>query len=148
MALGEASILARNAGDNWLLGVTLLDLRRSVASGPTTTPAPEPCYAEALTTSAGTGGMILSAGLRRNVRRRSARPEASPQTTVRLLAAAATYRADTALPLRQPREQRRIDAGVAQARRALGPIRVAIQWAAGTDMTLSEAVDTVLAPVA
>jgi hypothetical protein len=70
-----------------------------------------------------------------------------PETVVRLLAAAATYRADTALPLNS-QEQRRIDAVIAQARRALGPIRFAIQWAAGTDMTLSEAVDTVLAPVA
>jgi predicted ATPase len=137
--------LARNAGDNWLLGVTLLNLA-DCRERSHDYPSAETLLREALTTSAGTGGMILSAACVETfaaVQQARGRPE----TVVRLLAAAATYRADTALPLNS-QEQRRIDAVIAQARRALGPIRFAIQWAAGTDMTLSEAVDTVLAPVA
>ena len=135
--------LARKAGDRWLLGVTLLNLADCRERSHDYTSA-EALLREALTTSAGTGGGLLStACVETFAVVEQARGHSENAT--RLLAAAATDRADTARPL-SSYERQRIDTVLAQARSALGPIRFGIQWATGTDLTLSEAADKVLAP--
>jgi predicted ATPase/DNA-binding SARP family transcriptional activator len=131
--------LARKAGDRWLLGATLLNLADCRERSHDYAGA-EALLRDALTTSHGTGGGVLSAcveafGVIEQARGR-------PEKAVQLLAAAATYRADTMLPLNS-QDRQRIDTALAQARTALGPIRFAIQWAAGTALTLSEAADEV-----
>jgi predicted ATPase/DNA-binding SARP family transcriptional activator len=136
--------LARIAGDRWLLGVTLLNLADCRERSQDYASA-EALLRDALTTSPGTGGGVLSACVEAFGAIEQARGH--PENAVRLLAAAATYRADMALPLNS-QDRRRIDTVLAQARSALGAIRFAIQWAAGTAMTLSEAADEVRGPVA
>lgn len=137
--------LARQAGDHWLLGLTLLNLADCRERSHDHANA-EALLRDALTTSAGTSAGILSTSCIETfavIEQARGRPEKA----IQLLAAAATYRADTAWPLGS-QERQRIDNVLAHARAAVGPIRFAIQWAAGTAMTLSDAADKVLGSVA
>jgi hypothetical protein len=136
--------LARKAGNRWLLGVTLLNLADCRERSHDYASAAA-LLRDALATGARNGGGLLSTAC---VETFAAVEQAQgrPENAVQLLAAAATYRADMALPLNS-QDRRRIDTVLAQARSALGAIRFAIQWAAGTAMTLSEAADEVRGPV-
>jgi predicted ATPase/DNA-binding SARP family transcriptional activator len=137
--------LARQAGDRWLLGLTLVNLADCRERSHDYANA-EALLRDALTTSAETGGGVLSTAC---VESFAAVEQARghSENAIQLLAAAATYRTDTALPLNS-QERQRIDAVLAQAHIAVGAIRFAIKWAAGTTMTLSEAADKVLGSAA
>jgi predicted ATPase len=141
---GQSVDLARIAEDRWLLAATLLNLADCRERSHDYASA-EALLRDALTTSPETGGGVLSACVEAFGAIEQARGR--PENAVQLLAAAATYRADMALPLNS-QDRRRIDTVLTQARSALGAIRFAIQWAAGTAMTLSEAADEVRGPAA
>jgi predicted ATPase/DNA-binding SARP family transcriptional activator len=135
--------LARQAGDRWLLGVTLLNLADCSERSHDYISAAA-LLRDALTISADTAGGILSTACTETFAAIE-QARGRPQNAIQLLAAAATYRADTAWPL-SSQERQRIDTVLAQARIAVGAIRFAIEWAAGTALTLSEAAVKVLDP--
>ncbi|MGM9473930.1 BTAD domain-containing putative transcriptional regulator [Pseudarthrobacter sp. YS3] len=64
------------------------------------------------------------------------------ERAIRVLGAAAAYRADRGFPL-SAAERRRIDAMIDKARAEAGPIRFGLAWAAGNALTLAQAVQEV-----
>jgi hypothetical protein len=133
--------LARKSGDRWLLGITLLNLA-DCAAHDHDFDAATALLREALETGQRIGGGILSTACLEAfaaVQLGRGRPE----HTIRLLAAAATYRADTAQPLNS-QERQRVDQLLAHARAAVGPIRFALFWAAGADLAVTQAADELL----
>lgn len=130
--------LARTSGDQWLLGIALLNLADCAEQARSYDTAAT-LLRDALTTSHDTGGGILrTACLEAFAAVQLGRGQ--PEHAIRLLAAAATYRADTALPLNH-QERQRIDSVLADARADVDPIRFAVLWATGTSLTLTEAVE-------
>jgi hypothetical protein len=141
----QSADLARQAGDRWLLGLTQVNLADCCERAHDYAAA-EALLRDAFTTTSGTGGGALStACIESFAAVEQARGHS--ENAIQLLAAAATYRTDTALALND-QERQRIDTVLAQARSDLGPIRFAVKWAAGTTMTLSEAADKVLGSAA
>jgi hypothetical protein len=130
--------LARRSGDRWLLGITLLNLADCAERSHDYETAAA-LLRDALMTSEETGGDILRTACLETfaaVQLGRGRPEHA----IRLLAAAATYRADTALPLNS-QERQRVDRVLADARAAVEPIRSALIWATGAALTLTQAVE-------
>jgi hypothetical protein len=131
--------LARRSGDRWLLGITLLNLA-DCAERSHDYDAAAALLRDALTTGTGSG-ILRTACLETFAAVQLGRGR--PEPAIRLLAAAATYRADTALPLNS-QERQRVDQVLADARAAVGAIRFALLWTAGADLALTQAADELL----
>ncbi|PTT69358.1 hypothetical protein DBR22_04130 [Arthrobacter sp. HMWF013] len=136
----ECVELARPLGDRALLGNALVNFADALEQAGDYDAAEQSLY-EALGTALefGAQGYVVAfleslAGVYTDQHR--------IEEAIRVLGAAAAYRTDRALPLAEA-ERRRIEAMIDKARAEAGPIRFGLSWAAGTAMTLAQAVQEV-----
>jgi predicted ATPase len=137
----QSAKLARELGEDWLLGqsvVNLADIADCLGHYATA----ESLLHEALQKAQITGSQILAAaGLETLAAVHLHRHR--PERGARLLAATAAYRSDMSLRLNGP-ERNRVETIIADTRAAAGPIRFTVAWTSGSGLTLAEAIDAEL----
>ncbi|GKV72823.1 hypothetical protein NCCP2145_22040 [Pseudarthrobacter sp. NCCP-2145] len=132
----ESVRLARALGDRWVLGVALIN-RADVVQLAGDYDKAEQLLHEALHTALELG----AEGYMVNVLESLAGvyvDQGRDQLAIRILGAAAAYRADRGHPLAAA-ERQRIEAMMARARATVGPIGFALNWAEGQALTLRRA---------
>jgi predicted ATPase/DNA-binding SARP family transcriptional activator len=137
----ESADLARPLGDRWLLGIALTNLAES------TEQAGDYEVAERLLLEAVGGALELGAqGYATGFLEQLADVYVElhrVEPAIRVLAATDAYRTDRGLPLFQA-EQRHLEAIISKARSEAGPIRFALSWAGGQELTLTQVLHEVL----